>query len=258
MQNMICMKCLTALKSFNEFYKEVAEAHNALTSNKFKIESPKIESTAILNIETVGKIVNNEVDKSLENEDENNVTESDLWLNEDDKYEIEILNVSNEWVDGKDRTNESSDENLKHEISDIEYSPKDNSEKISSDDDDEYIPEENIDDNNEEFQGTRTKRHAVISTKVLDGTQKKKNDTSRMEEEDEQIRAAIKMKCELCDSTFNVFRDCKAHYRIHHDMDGYLSCCNLKYFKRVRLVEHIQRHINPNGFKYVHYKFQML
>lgn len=69
----------------------------------------------------------------------------------------------------------------------------------------------------------------------------------KMALEDEQIRSVVSMKCDLCDFIFNIFRDCKSHYRTAHNVTGYLKCCGSKILKRARVVQHIQRHINPNG-----------
>lgn len=85
--------------------------------------------------------------------------------------------------------------------------------------------------------------------------QKSKNksekiNSGQIDYEDQQIRDIVKMQCDICSEVFFLFRDAKYHYRTQHDQNGYLCCCDKKYFKRARVLEHIQRHINPNGFRY--------
>lgn len=113
-------------------------------------------------------------------------------------------------------------------------------------------------------EGSKFKRRKKIKTKVK-STEKLKSksctendfkkttkfNSEQIALEDEQIRSIITMKCDLCDVEFNIFRDCKSHYRTVHNMQGYLKCCGSKFLKRVRAIEHLQRHINPDGFRQV-------
>lgn len=61
----------------------------------------------------------------------------------------------------------------------------------------------------------------------------------------------VKMKCDICchDETFNTFSDCKRHYRDVHNENGYVLCCNRKFRRIVRVVQHCIWHENPEAFK---------
>lgn len=72
-------------------------------------------------------------------------------------------------------------------------------------------------------------------------TRSKKRSSTEIEKEDEQIREFCKMECEICPIKFNYFSEVKVHYRDVHNSNGYISCCNKKLFKRVRVLEHILR-----------------
>lgn len=90
--------------------------------------------------------------------------------------------------------------------------------------------------------------------KRLEGDTKKSQnrDQIRRREEEQEIRTVLKqIKCELCSQTFNTFRGCKGHYARAHNVDGYLTCCDTKYFKKKPLVIHIQSHLFPEGKEYV-------
>lgn len=71
--------------------------------------------------------------------------------------------------------------------------------------------------------------------------QSKKRSTTEIENEDKQIREYCKMECEICPTKFDYFSEVKVHYRDAHNSNGYISCCNKKLFKRVRVLEHILR-----------------
>lgn len=76
-----------------------------------------------------------------------------------------------------------------------------------------------------------------------------KRDSPKSLQEDEKIRQWCRMECSLCSTTFYRFPDVKIHYRNEHSTNGYIICCNKKFFRRVRVLEHIARHINPDAFK---------
>lgn len=71
----------------------------------------------------------------------------------------------------------------------------------------------------------------------------------KLKEEDNLIREYFKMECQLCPTKFDKFRSVKQHYRTAHKMNGYLFCCRKKFFKRIRVLDHIERHSNPDAFK---------
>lgn len=65
------------------------------------------------------------------------------------------------------------------------------------------------------------------------------------------IMKYVKMKCDICchDETFGSFSDCKRHYRDVHNENGYVLCCNRKFRRIVRVVQHCIWHENPEAFK---------
>lgn len=75
------------------------------------------------------------------------------------------------------------------------------------------------------------------------------NDNSN-ENDDEQIRIWCNLECSMCTTeTFHKFSDLRSHYRKEHKKNGFVTCCSKKYFRRVHLLDHIYKHINPNAFK---------
>jgi hypothetical protein len=65
------------------------------------------------------------------------------------------------------------------------------------------------------------------------------------------IKEYCKMECFKCTNvSFTKWLEMKKHYRDEHQMAGYIVCCNKKFSKRVRILEHIARHLNPEAFRY--------
>lgn len=80
---------------------------------------------------------------------------------------------------------------------------------------------------------------------------KRKRDSPRVLADDDLIRDWCQMQCTKCPKLFKeyTFKDVKIHYSKEHSMNGFLQCCHKKFFRRVRALEHIARHINPKEFR---------
>lgn len=68
-------------------------------------------------------------------------------------------------------------------------------------------------------------------------------------EEDARIRSVCNIYCSLCLMSFETFCDLSKHYRLAHDRNGFVVCCERKMTTRSRLLEHIETHLNPNAFQ---------
>ncbi|XP_037047667.1 zinc finger protein 93-like [Bradysia coprophila] len=59
-----------------------------------------------------------------------------------------------------------------------------------------------------------------------------------------QIREWFSMKCDICDEDeFDTWYGVKCHYRNVHQTIGYLKCCDQKFHRRCKLLDHIRQHI---------------
>ncbi|KAG4067427.1 hypothetical protein HA402_009664 [Bradysia odoriphaga] len=59
-----------------------------------------------------------------------------------------------------------------------------------------------------------------------------------------QIREWFTMKCDICDEDeFDTWYGVKRHYRNVHQTIGYLKCCDQKFHRRCKLLDHIRQHI---------------
>lgn len=68
-------------------------------------------------------------------------------------------------------------------------------------------------------------------------------------DEDALIRKNISLVCDICGSALDSFRECQLHYRTVHGRVGYLMCCGKKFYKKCRLLQHLQWHEDPRKFE---------
>lgn len=59
------------------------------------------------------------------------------------------------------------------------------------------------------------------------------------------------MQCDLCAEPFTLFRDAQLHHLKAHNQAGYLYCCDRKFFKMYKAVQHCMWHDDPESFKWV-------
>jgi hypothetical protein len=72
-----------------------------------------------------------------------------------------------------------------------------------------------------------------------------KSPAKNLEEKDSKIFKYCSRICEICDYEFIDFSDLKKHCKELHKFNGFLRCCNRKFFKKFSLFEHILSHENP-------------
>ncbi|GAB0094668.1 hypothetical protein DMENIID0001_099900 [Sergentomyia squamirostris] len=68
-------------------------------------------------------------------------------------------------------------------------------------------------------------------------------------EEDENIRRFFKLQCHCCHEMFETLRKLSSHCHRKHQEDAVIICCDKKFNSRMKLVTHLNSHINPNAFK---------
>lgn len=78
---------------------------------------------------------------------------------------------------------------------------------------------------------------------------KEKSGKNRLEE-DAIINSLIVLKCEECGCVRPTFDELVLHYRsAHNSKRGYVKCCGRNFYRRHKLLEHCQLHINPSAFQ---------
>ncbi|XP_035904951.1 transcription factor grauzone-like [Anopheles stephensi] len=73
-------------------------------------------------------------------------------------------------------------------------------------------------------------------------TAKRKKKRPRAEDE-KLLREHFHLGCEMCPYMSETVPDLFQHYRQEHKTTGYVQCCNRKFFRRARLLEHLGAHL---------------
>lgn len=68
---------------------------------------------------------------------------------------------------------------------------------------------------------------------------------------DTQIKEFVSLVCDICQDNhqYLTFKDVQEHYQHKHQLRGYVTCCDKKFLRKDRLMNHITIHINPDAFK---------
>uniref|UniRef100_A0A4Y0BR94 Transcription factor grauzone n=1 Tax=Anopheles funestus TaxID=62324 RepID=A0A4Y0BR94_ANOFN len=77
--------------------------------------------------------------------------------------------------------------------------------------------------------------------KILEPASRKKKQP-RVEDE-KLLREHFHLGCEMCSYMSETVPDLFQHYRQEHKTAGYVQCCNRKFFRRARLLEHLGAHL---------------
>ncbi|XP_037951055.1 transcription factor grauzone-like [Teleopsis dalmanni] len=75
-----------------------------------------------------------------------------------------------------------------------------------------------------------------------------KNDL-KTDDVDLKIAEHMNLTCDVCAIKNLTFGTLRQHMRKVHRVKGYVLCCGKKFFKRSVLVEHIEKHVNPEQYK---------
>ncbi|XP_034656802.1 transcription factor grauzone [Drosophila subobscura] len=96
----------------------------------------------------------------------------------------------------------------------------------------------------------KTKRPSKKKRPAIEGATDTEPNVKRnsIKEMDEFIAAHVKLDCCLCAAPLADFMDLKRHFRVEHNVLGYVKCCNNRYKKRTLYVDHLNCHKDPTYF----------
>nr|XP_019536455.2 zinc finger protein 836-like [Aedes albopictus] len=69
---------------------------------------------------------------------------------------------------------------------------------------------------------------------------------------DELIRQNMTLYCDICGERSQCFEDystLQKHFKDKHETRGYVMCCEKKFIRKDRLLDHIRLHLDPDAFK---------
>lgn len=72
-----------------------------------------------------------------------------------------------------------------------------------------------------------------------------------LDEDNRRLLSYVQMKCDVCsdDRVFDSFSEIQTHFLDIHNQTGYIMCCNRKFRRIGRVLQHCTWHDNPEAFK---------
>ncbi|XP_055596010.1 gastrula zinc finger protein XlCGF26.1-like isoform X2 [Uranotaenia lowii] len=85
-----------------------------------------------------------------------------------------------------------------------------------------------------------------ITSKLVNGTTTQKRKKLAV---DEEILLYCNLNCHVCSENFKTFNGLMRHCKKTHNQQGHVICCDQRFFRASRLLNHIQVHTNPDAFQ---------
>uniref|UniRef100_A0A182MQT8 Transcription factor grauzone n=1 Tax=Anopheles culicifacies TaxID=139723 RepID=A0A182MQT8_9DIPT len=209
-----CRGCRVMVEQFFEYSEKVrsnqADLDAALPNND---EPDSVEEVKAEFTDTAARTLSVETDSVASNE----------------HLHIELLKVE-PLVQSAQR-----EENAETELSEHLIKSESN-ESLDDDFDDNQVDALTMSPNEQPWDSPRRKER-----KALEPVARKKK---RPRAEDEiLLREHFHLGCEMCTFMSDTVPDLFQHYRQEHKTAGYIQCCNRKFFRRARLLEHLGAHL---------------
>ncbi|XP_052863755.1 transcription factor grauzone-like [Anopheles cruzii] len=111
-------------------------------------------------------------------------------------------------------------------------------------------PEEN-DDSLDDDVAEGLEIEVVFSDRDEGNTEKEllKETSTQLMEENNRIKEFFSMTCELCSVELDTFYQLQKHFRKAHNERGFIRCCNEKFYRRFKLLDHISFHVTPDAYR---------
>lgn len=213
----VCEECWDQVNHFHNFYMAAEKAHADL-----KLSTVPVVSEDVIKIESY------------------HTDDQSTYL-----FEVEEADCVEPKQEGSEYKNKADNTDLDAEDDDEVHSDFQQDETMSEsdcseDDSESESPKEN---SNRVRKKPRVKKSESIE-KIYHKSMK------QIEEEDKNINEHCKLSCTECKMSFTKFLNFKQHFRkAHRQTRPVVICCGRKFNKRVRLVEHVTKHLNPDAFR---------
>ncbi|XP_055609721.1 transcription factor grauzone-like [Uranotaenia lowii] len=89
----------------------------------------------------------------------------------------------------------------------------------------------------------------VANKRIEEKFEEAQKKLEKQQEENKKIGEFFAMTCEYCSEKFDTFLDLQRHSRKEHNARGSIKCCNKVIYKRRKVLDHIDSHLNPEKFR---------
>ncbi|XP_005189348.2 transcription factor grauzone isoform X1 [Musca domestica] len=277
----VCGTCWKELYDFHKFYIRIEQTHydNRIVI-KFETDplpdETKPKDVLMKGLQEPEIVIGQNLDEPIKIKQEYDEPIADMLESNDDSEDVEIKNDISEnscsifknEQDPMEFTDNNSDSNLS------DYNDEED-DRTDSDDDLPLIQKiknqqskkrsrksnktKNINnDDYEDNEDNDKKRKKIASSSSPQSTlranlstNKKTSTLPKMNcaEYDKFLEEHFKITCDKCQKTFERFRLLCQHFSQEHNEQGYVMCCDTKFFNRHLLVDHINYHLDPEYFK---------
>lgn len=279
----ICEACWNKVIQFDQFYAQIENIQNIYEKHFLKDDGTYVsfddQSQYYMELDSIHSQLKLELNETVMEEDKKSTCiepfctinvdfendgkllpeNHDLKLNSNEEPSVKPEITKVELVECNEPEIEASDNNKDVLFSDNESER--NFETSFSDDEYDYNgSDDTSDDEVEEKTKKRTKTSPKLD-KNQPGTSKQSNKSrgkitvqatmNFLGEDTQKLLRYVQLKCDICSDnrTFESFSDIQVHFSDAHNRAGYVICCNRKFRRIGRVLQHCTWHDNPEAFK---------
>lgn len=249
----------------SQYFAEVEKIHNELASKMFNTQMDDkkyIEPFCIINVDE--RIGAKAPSVSIQKMDELDVKATDSVLIKQEQTPIDESGIDELSTDILNTESSAMMSDYEDDISFIfdDYDDDDDDEDDIEDEDDNISSDTSYESkekkrrtfskttkskksSNEKKQGNRTTKTRKLGKKVSVTT------VNVLDEDNKRLLSYVQMKCDVCsdDRVFDSFSEIQNHFLDIHNQNGYIMCCNRKFRRIGRVLQHCTWHENPESFK---------
>lgn len=253
----------------DEYYAHVANIHNVHAVRLAEEDKKVFEPFCIINVDDEKLRSHDkhpdyvEADTmprsalSVNDEADRNCPSDRVEASQEDMLGVESMLLLEDVVDGE-HFDDDSDQDY-----DIDEIDDDDDDEDDDDDDDYDWSSDDYESPKKSKAPTKATAKASPSTSKKASTKQRGRSTQKsgkkykitmvnvLDENSKRLLEYVQMRCEICmdEQFFETFADVQTHYANAHNQRGYITCCNRKFRRIGRILQHCTWHDNPEAFK---------
>uniref|UniRef100_A0A182JY45 Transcription factor grauzone n=1 Tax=Anopheles christyi TaxID=43041 RepID=A0A182JY45_9DIPT len=229
-----CRGCRETVEHFYEYSAKVRSNQDSLQA---ALRSGRADG------DDLSKVVKKESPTSVDtisNAPKDTAVNEPVTIAQEDSFHVELMKVESLMY-------EAQQENAQHDKPVEEYLSAGLLKAESNDSFNNDVDNDDDDDDEDvlEDQQNLPREHTSDESKdnQNDIPRPRKRKTRPRAEDEKLLREHFHLGCEKCPYKSESVPDLFQHYRQEHQTPGYVECCNRKFFRRARLLEHLGAHL---------------